>query len=102
MGVLNSLGFKATEKIVNSAVYWATIGNEANKAQIGFADWFQDYPHPLDWFDVLLNGQQDHEGVQQQLRELRRPVRERRDRRAQEPAPERRRRTASGPGSTRP
>ena len=56
VGVLNSLGFKAKEKIVNSAVYWATIGKEATKAQIGFADWFQDYPHPLDWFDVLLNG----------------------------------------------
>ena len=21
-----------------------------------FTDWFQDYPHPLDWFDTLLNG----------------------------------------------
>jgi len=57
VGVLNSLGFKAKEKIVNSAVYWATIGNESKRAQIGFADWFQDYPHPLDWFDVLLNGE---------------------------------------------
>jgi peptide/nickel transport system substrate-binding protein len=55
--VLNSLGFKAKEKIINSTVYWTTIGNQATKAQIGFADWFQDYPHPLDWFDVLLNGQ---------------------------------------------
>jgi peptide/nickel transport system substrate-binding protein len=54
--VLNSLGFKAKEKIVNSAVYWTTVGNQATKAQIGFADWFQDYPHPLDWFDVLVNG----------------------------------------------
>ena len=54
--VLNSLGFKAKEKIINSSVYWTTIGNQATKAQIGFADWFQDYPHPLDWFDVLLNG----------------------------------------------
>jgi len=54
--VLNSIGFKAKEKIVNSAVYWTTVGNQATKAQIGFADWFQDYPHPLDWFDVLLNG----------------------------------------------
>ena len=44
------------EKIVNAAVYWTTVGNQATKAQIGFADWFQDYPHPLDWFDVLLNG----------------------------------------------
>jgi peptide/nickel transport system substrate-binding protein len=54
--VLNKIGFKAKEKIVNSAVYWTTVGNQATKAQIGFADWFQDYPHPLDWFDVLLNG----------------------------------------------
>ena len=38
-------------------MYWTTIGNQATKAQIGFADWFQDYPHPLDWFDVLLNGE---------------------------------------------
>jgi len=55
--VLNSIGLKAKEKIVNSAVYWTTVGNQATKAQIGFADWFQDYPHPLDWFDVLLNGE---------------------------------------------
>jgi peptide/nickel transport system substrate-binding protein len=55
--VLNSIGLKAKEKVINAAVYWATIGNQATKAQIGFADWFQDYPHPLDWFDVLLNGE---------------------------------------------
>jgi peptide/nickel transport system substrate-binding protein len=55
--VLNQLGFKAKEKIINAAVYWTTIGNQATHAQIGFADWFQDYPHPLDWLDVLLNGE---------------------------------------------
>jgi peptide/nickel transport system substrate-binding protein len=55
--VLNSIGLNAKEKIINSAVYWTTVGNQATKAQIGFADWFQDYPHPLDWFDVLLNGE---------------------------------------------
>jgi len=53
---LNAIGYKAKEKIINAAVYWTTVGNQATKAQIGFADWFQDYPHPLDWFDVLLNG----------------------------------------------
>jgi peptide/nickel transport system substrate-binding protein len=57
VGVLNSLGFEAKKKTIASSVYWATISNEATKAQIGFADWFQDYPHPLDWFDVLLNGE---------------------------------------------
>jgi peptide/nickel transport system substrate-binding protein len=55
--VLNSIGLKAKQHIVISAVYWATVGNEATNAQIGFADWLQDYPHPLDWFDVLLNGE---------------------------------------------
>jgi peptide/nickel transport system substrate-binding protein len=54
--VLNSIGLKAKEKVINAAIYWTTMGNQATKAQIGFADWFQDYPHPLDWFDVLLNG----------------------------------------------
>jgi len=55
--VLNSIGFKAKEKVINSTIYWTTVGNQATKAQIGFADWFQDYPHPLDWIDVLLNGE---------------------------------------------
>jgi peptide/nickel transport system substrate-binding protein len=55
--VLNSIGLNAKLKIVNGSVYWTTLGNQATKAQIGFADWFQDYPHPLDWFDVLLNGE---------------------------------------------
>jgi peptide/nickel transport system substrate-binding protein len=55
--VMTQLGFKAKLKIIDASVYWTTVGNQATKAQIGFADWFQDYPHPLDWFDVLLNGQ---------------------------------------------
>jgi peptide/nickel transport system substrate-binding protein len=54
--VLHAIGFRARISVVNSAVYWTTIGNRSMKAQIGFADWMQDYPHPLGWFDVLLNG----------------------------------------------
>jgi peptide/nickel transport system substrate-binding protein len=54
--VLNSIGFHARQKIVSANVYWARVGNPAAKAQIGFADWFEDYPHPLNWFDPLLNG----------------------------------------------
>jgi peptide/nickel transport system substrate-binding protein len=54
---LGKMGFtNVKQKIVNAAVYWTTVGNQSTKAQIGFADWFQDYPHPLDWFDVLVNG----------------------------------------------
>lgn len=55
--VLDSIGLRAKQHLVASANYWTTIGSEATAAQIGFADWLQDYPHPLDWFDVLLNGE---------------------------------------------
>jgi peptide/nickel transport system substrate-binding protein len=58
VGVLDSIGLQATQKIVNTNVYWSKVGNPATKAQIGFANWFQDYPHPLDWFGQLLNGAQ--------------------------------------------
>jgi peptide/nickel transport system substrate-binding protein len=51
--VLHSIGFRASEKVVTAGSYWTTIGNENTRAQIGFADWIQDYPHPLDWFGLL-------------------------------------------------
>jgi peptide/nickel transport system substrate-binding protein len=53
MHVLDQIGFHATEKIVTAGSYWATIGNQKTGAQIGFADFVQDYPHPLDWFRLL-------------------------------------------------
>jgi peptide/nickel transport system substrate-binding protein len=54
--VLNRIGFRATEKVVTASNYWTTLSQEKTRAQIGFADWFEDYPHPLDWFGILLNG----------------------------------------------
>jgi peptide/nickel transport system substrate-binding protein len=54
--VLNKLGWKASPKLLAHDVYFTTIGNQATKAQIMYTDWYQDYPHPLDWFDVLFNG----------------------------------------------
>jgi peptide/nickel transport system substrate-binding protein len=53
VSVLNRLGFHASEKVVTASSYWTTIGNRRTRAQIGFADWVQDYPHPLDWFGLL-------------------------------------------------
>jgi peptide/nickel transport system substrate-binding protein len=55
--VLRELGFQVSTRIVNSNAYWTTVGNRATQAQIGFANWFQDYPHPLDWFSNLLSGE---------------------------------------------
>ncbi len=51
---LNQIGFKASVKTLNQTVYFSTIGNPSTKAQIGFDDWFQDYPHPGDFFGNLL------------------------------------------------
>jgi peptide/nickel transport system substrate-binding protein len=56
VSVLHRIGFDASEKVVTAGSYWTTIGDEKTRAQIGFADWVQDYPHPLDWFGVLLDG----------------------------------------------
>jgi len=56
VSVLNRIGFKAEEKVVTAGSYWTTIGNSKTDAQIGFADFVQDYPHPLDWFRLLDGG----------------------------------------------
>jgi peptide/nickel transport system substrate-binding protein len=53
VSVLNRIGFHAKERIVTAGSYWTTIGNEKKRAQIGFANWVQDFPHPLDWFGLL-------------------------------------------------
>ena len=58
VSVLNKLGFKASEHVVTPSNYWSTLSEPSTKAQIGFANWLQDYPHPLDWFGVLLDGRQ--------------------------------------------
>jgi peptide/nickel transport system substrate-binding protein len=52
-GVLNSLGFKATEKVVNSGVYFTTIGAPSLKPLTGFGDWNQDFPNPWDFMQLF-------------------------------------------------
>jgi peptide/nickel transport system substrate-binding protein len=51
--VLNNLGFKATEKVVNSGVYFTTIGAPTLHPQFGFGDWNQDFPHPWDFMELF-------------------------------------------------
>jgi peptide/nickel transport system substrate-binding protein len=51
--MLNAIGFKATEKIVADAQYYATVGNLSNKAQTGFLSYSQDFPNPLDFYQLL-------------------------------------------------
>lgn len=55
--VLTQLGFNATLKVIAGDVYWTTIGNQSTPdLDTGFGDWFQDFPHPDDFFRPLLNG----------------------------------------------
>jgi peptide/nickel transport system substrate-binding protein len=54
--VLNNIGLNASLNTLPRATYYTTIGNATTHAQTGWARWLEDYPHPSDWFDVLLNG----------------------------------------------
>ncbi len=55
--VLKKLGFNAELKILNADNYFTVMGNETTpNLDTGWTDWFQDYPHPNDFFQPLLNG----------------------------------------------
>jgi peptide/nickel transport system substrate-binding protein len=53
--LLNKIGFKATEKIIADDTYFPTIGDGKTDPQTGFADWFQDFPNPADFY-LLMDG----------------------------------------------
>lgn len=54
---LNSIGFKATQKVIADATYFTTIGESKTlHPQTGFADWNQDFPNPTDFYGPLLEG----------------------------------------------
>ncbi len=62
--MLNAIGFKATEKIVADAQYYQTIGNISNKVQTGWLSYSQDFPNPLDFYQLLdaksISPQENH------------------------------------------
>jgi peptide/nickel transport system substrate-binding protein len=53
--VLNEIGFDADTKTLDQQVYFEQVGLKRTKAQTGFTDWYQDYPHPGDFIEVLLS-----------------------------------------------
>jgi peptide/nickel transport system substrate-binding protein len=58
--LLKQLGFNTTLKVISGDVYFTTIGNEKTPdLDTGFANWYQDFPHPDDFFRPLLNGESD-------------------------------------------
>ena len=60
-GQLNKIGWHAVMRELAGANYFVVVGNQATKAQIGFTDWFEDYPYPTDWFQVLQYGPNIHQ-----------------------------------------
>jgi peptide/nickel transport system substrate-binding protein len=56
--VLKELGFNTTLKQINADNYFTVIGNATTPdLDAGWSDWFQDYPHPNDFFQPLLAGE---------------------------------------------
>jgi peptide/nickel transport system substrate-binding protein len=53
--VMVQIGYKAKTKILDQQVYFGQIGDEKTKAQAGFTDWYQDFPHPADFFEPNLS-----------------------------------------------
>jgi peptide/nickel transport system substrate-binding protein len=53
--MLNEIGLDATPKIIDTAVYYQTIGSARTKAQTGLTNWLQDFPHPKN-FLFLVDG----------------------------------------------
>ena len=57
-GVLKKLGFNTKLKIINADNYFTVIGNLTTpELDTGWADWFQDYPHPNDFFQPMLSAE---------------------------------------------
>ncbi len=52
---LTEIGLDATPEILDGGVYFQTVGNDKTKAQTGFTNWFQDFPHPFNFF-FLVDG----------------------------------------------
>ncbi|HVW48333.1 MAG TPA: ABC transporter substrate-binding protein [Solirubrobacterales bacterium] len=54
-GVLEEIGFKVELKALAPDNYFAVIGNGSTPdLDTGWATWFEDYPHPNDFFQPLL------------------------------------------------
>jgi peptide/nickel transport system substrate-binding protein len=60
--VLNELGFKASVKPLAHSIEYTYVNNSNNKAQISVSDWYQDYPAPADFLNILYSCSGFHPG----------------------------------------
>jgi peptide/nickel transport system substrate-binding protein len=55
VGLLDKLGYKATPQFLSADIQYPYVQNSKNKVQIGWSDWFADYPAPSDFLQILLS-----------------------------------------------
>jgi peptide/nickel transport system substrate-binding protein len=53
---LNLIGYKASPQLLTAGVQYTFVQNSANSSKwnVGYSQWFQDYPAPSDFLNVLL------------------------------------------------
>jgi peptide/nickel transport system substrate-binding protein len=54
VGLLNSLGYKASLQALSADIQYPYIQNSKNKVPFAFSDWYQDYPAASDFLVILL------------------------------------------------
>jgi peptide/nickel transport system substrate-binding protein len=54
VGLLNSLGYKATLQALSADIQYSYAQNSKNHPQFAFSSWFQDYPAASDFLNILL------------------------------------------------
>ncbi len=60
--VLSDIGYKASIKPLSSNIQFGYIQNSNNKVQISLTQWYEDYPAPSDFVNVLLSCASYHPG----------------------------------------
>jgi peptide/nickel transport system substrate-binding protein len=53
--MLDAIGYKASERVISPSTYYPTVAKVATKAQAGFAEYTEDFPNPVDFYQ-LVNG----------------------------------------------
>ena len=60
--VLRDIGYDASLKAISANIQFTYIQNTNNKVQISVTDWYQDYPAPSDFLNVLFGCDNFHPG----------------------------------------
>jgi peptide/nickel transport system substrate-binding protein len=59
---LNRIGYVATAKLLSNAIQYPYIQDSRNHVQVGYSQWYQDYPAASDFLNVLLGCSYFHPG----------------------------------------